>query len=75
MENNKRPTQCERIKDYLEYHGSITSLQAIMDLGILRLASRISEMKKAGVNIASKPKVVKNRFGEDCRITEYFLAD
>lgn len=41
-----RPTQCERIIKYLKDFGSITQYQALQDLGIMRLASRISELQK-----------------------------
>ncbi|MFR4139869.1 MAG: helix-turn-helix domain-containing protein, partial [Christensenellales bacterium] len=34
-----------------EKNTHITTLDAMLDLGILRLASRISELKKAGVPI------------------------
>ena len=39
-------TQCEMIEDYLDEWGSITPIEAMRDLGIYRLASRISDMKK-----------------------------
>lgn len=45
-ETHKRPKQTERVLDYMRRHGSITTLDAILDLGVLRLASRISELKK-----------------------------
>lgn len=45
---NSRPTQCERIIKYLKDFGSITQYQALQDLGIMRLASRISELQKNG---------------------------
>ena len=40
--------QTERILRHLQTFGAITSLEAIQDYGILRLASRISELKKRG---------------------------
>ena len=38
---NERPKQVDRILDYMRRYGSITTLDAMLDLGILRLASRI----------------------------------
>lgn len=73
MENNKRPTQVQRIKKYLEDFGSITQLEALQDLSIMRLASRISEMRKDGLNITDKQECVKNRYGEKCYIKRYFM--
>lgn len=67
----KKKTQNERIMDYIEQFGSISTLQAFMDLGVTRLASRICELRKAGQPIVSKTEKVKNRFGEDCHVSIY----
>ena len=39
------------------------------------LASRISDLKRAGYPIKSKYETVKNRYGELCPIKRYFLED
>ena len=39
-----RPTQNERIIEYIHKFGSITQLQALQDLGVMRLASRMSDL-------------------------------
>jgi hypothetical protein len=71
---NTNPTQCNRILDYLEKHpDGITQLQAITELGILRLASRVSELRKRGENIEKDTITVKNHYGEKCRIARYRL--
>lgn len=44
---NERPKQVDRILDYMRRYGSITTLDAMLDLASWRLASRISELKKA----------------------------
>ena len=75
MENNKRPTQCKRLYDYLVEFGSITQLDALKDLSIMRLASRISEMRKNGIEIKDRQVCVKNRWGEKCYIKEYYLGE
>lgn len=75
IENNKRPSQCERIVKYLNDFGSITQLEALRDLGIMRLASRISEIKKGGIKIFGEKIEVKNRYGEICRIKKYKLGE
>ena len=75
MENNKRPTQVERIKKYIEDFGSITTLEAFTELGIVRLGARISEMRKDGLKITDKQECVKNRYGEKCYIKRYFLEN
>lgn len=72
---NTKPTQTKRILDYLQEFGSITQLDAIRDLGIMRLASRISELRKQGVPIHAKTETVKNRFGEKTYIKRYSLKE
>ena len=69
-----KATQAERILDYMEQFGSITQYDALKDLGVMRLASRISDLKKQGVPIKSEVVAVKNRFEEDCYIKRYSLA-
>ena len=67
------PTQNDRILDYIAKFGSITQLEALQDLGIMRLASRISDLKSMGYPIISEMETVKNRFGEKCSIKRYRL--
>lgn len=57
-----RATQTERVLEYIDEFGSITQLEALRDLGVMRLASRISDIK-----------AVQNRFGEPCYIKRYSL--
>lgn len=66
-------TQEDRLINYLYEHKTITALEAIEDLGILRLASRVSDLRRRGYQINSKIIKVKNRFGETCRIAEYSI--
>ena len=54
-------------------NGPITQMKATDELGILRLASRINDLKNAGYNIAKRTVKVSNRFGEACRVAEYSL--
>lgn len=69
-----KATQAERILDYIERFGSITQFEALQDLGCMRLASRISDLKKQGYPINGETVTVQNRFGEDCYIKRYSLA-
>ncbi len=66
-----KPTQNERIISYINQFGSITQLEALQDLGVMRLASRISDLRRLGYPITSDIVAVKNRFGEDCYIKRY----
>lgn len=68
-----RPTQNQRILDYIAEFGSITQFDALKDLGVMRLASRISDLKRLGYPIESKTEAVKNRYNETCHIKRYSL--
>lgn len=71
MNSNQR--QCNRILSYLDENGSITALEALRELGVFRLASRISELKiKHGYEIPYEWVKITNRYGEECRIKRYF---
>lgn len=68
-------TQCEMIEDYLDTYGEITPLEAMRDLGIYRLASRICQMKKSGLKIKSEMVSVETRNGGRTHIARYSWAD
>lgn len=69
-----KTTQGDRVLAYIEEWGSITQLEALRDLGVMRLASRISDLKKKGYPIKSEMETVQNRYGEPCYIKRYSLA-
>ena len=71
---NSKPTQAQRVLDYIDRFGSITQYEAMQDLGIMRLASRVSELKKRGHSIKSEWIKVKNRFGEDISVKQYSMG-
>lgn len=75
MSERPRPTQCERIVEYMKVEGSITQLDALREFGCMRLASRISELKKAGVPIVRELEQSKNRYGEPISYARYRLED
>ena len=70
-----KTTQCDRILRHLRDYGSITSLEAITEYGILRLASRITDLKRSGHNIVSETATGKNRYGEKIRYSVYRLIE
>jgi hypothetical protein len=59
------------MKDY----GSITSLEAVNEYGIMRLASRINDLRAEGIAIVSEMKTGKNRYGETTHFAVYRLAE
>lgn len=68
-------TQCNIILQHLREFGSISSLEAMKEYGIMRLASRINDLKKQGYPIISNTKIMKNRFGETVHFAEYKLVE
>lgn len=63
-------TQCDRILQYMHDFGSINPAQAMDDLGVMRLAARISDLKEDGHNITRKMVKKKNRYGEPVSFAE-----
>ena len=68
-------TQSERILRHLKIFGSITSLEAMRDYGIMRLASRVSDLKKDGLPVRTEFVRAKNRFGEPTCYARYILEE
>lgn len=68
-------TQCDRILRHLRDHGYITSLEAINEYGIQRLAARIGELRERGIPIASMWTTGKNRYGEPINYAVYVLQE
>jgi hypothetical protein len=66
--------QWERILKYLEDFGSITQLEAIRDLGIMRLGARIYDLRKKGFLIIRDTEKSVNRYGEPIRYARYRMA-
>lgn len=64
----------QRVFDYMAEFGSITSLQAFNDLGNSRLSATIFNLKKKGVVINGETKTVKNRFGENRYVKQYWIG-
>lgn len=73
MTGHSKPTQVQRIRQYMNDFGSITQYEALRDLGVMRLASRISEMRKDGLNIVCRMETTRNRYGEKCHVKRYSL--
>lgn len=68
-------TQCERILAYLKRFGSISPMEAFRDLGITKLATRISEMRNEGYRFIQEYEQSKNRYGEPVRYMRYYLDE
>ena len=66
-------THYTRLLDYLKIHKTITSLQAIRDLGNTRLSATIFELRKDGYDITSTDIPVPNRWGTKTMVSQYEL--
>ena len=64
-------TQKEAILQYIEDFGSITPMQAYSDLGITKLATRISEMRAEGMEFHIEQIAVNNRYGKVVHFAKY----
>lgn len=69
-----KATQNVRIMEYLDEYGSITPLEAMQCLGVMRLAARIEELKHDGVPIVMIRENVTNRWGEKTSFARYWLV-
>ena len=67
--------QCAKILEYIAVHGSITPKDADREFGCMRLASRISDLKKAGFKIHKEMETGKNKDGEKVRYARYKLVE
>ena len=66
--------QTEIIYRHLKDRGSITGAEAVAEYGIMRLASRIWDLKKLGIGIEKRMLSRKNRYGETVSFAEYRLV-
>lgn len=74
--SNTRPTQADRVIDYMKQFGSISSLEAFSDLGVTRLSARIWEIRHdRGYKIKAVTETTKNRFGEKVKYFRYSIIE
>lgn len=59
--------------EYIRDHGSITTKQAMEDLGCYRLSARIYDIRAVGINVQKDMVEVMNRKGETCRVARYTI--
>jgi hypothetical protein len=77
MEKKKqsRPTQCDLILKYIRDFGSISTWEAMMDLGVARLASRIFDLKNKGYKFRKQRVYTNNRYDKKIYYDRYFLVE
>ena len=70
----QRLTQSMKILKYMMDFGSITPIEALKDLGVMRLGARIYDLEKQGFVILHERESGKNRYGEKTSYARYRLA-
>ena len=68
-------TQRDAILQYIAEFGSITPMQAFSDLGITKLATRISEMRRDGMRFKIETVSTKNRYGKSVTYAKYSFVE
>lgn len=67
----QKQSQNEILDKYLKAGNKINPMTALKSFGIMRLASRISDLNKLGRPIETKMIKVKTRFCGETRVAEY----
>lgn len=68
-----RPTQAQRIVEYIDQNGSITRLDSSCKLFIFELSSRIISLEKKGWVFKKERESIKNSFGETKSFVRYSI--
>lgn len=71
----RKPTQRDKVLNYIRRFGYITSWQAYADLGVTQLGARIFELKEQGYEFTTKRVYTTNRLGEKTHYDEYRLKE
>ena len=66
-------TQSQAILCYLKEKGSITAFEAVLDLGITQLSSRLVGLEKRGYEFDKRIEKITNRYGRKIQIVRYSL--
>ena len=73
---SRGPTQANRVVNYLTCFGSITRVQALLDLGIANLPAVIDDLRhKKGFNIITDEVEALNRYEEKITYARYRFAE
>lgn len=67
--------QYDKIINYIKKNGSITPMDAFRELGITKLATRVSEMRRSGIEFDIERVYYKNNDGNTTFYCEYRLHE
>lgn len=65
--------QTDMILDFIAEHGYITPIQAITELGCTRLAARIADIEKQGIEVQRERVEGRNRYGKKTYYMRYWV--
>jgi len=68
-------TQCDRMVQYMNEFGKITTYEAVSELGINSPRKCISELIKCGFPVIKKTVKAVNRYGDKVTFKEYSLGE
>ena len=68
-------SQADMILDYMVQNGSITPLEALKHIGCMRLAARISDLKKRGEKISDRRECSINKWQKKVYYKRYTLEE
>lgn len=71
---NKK-SQCIKILSHIKQYGSIEPMTALNRYGVMRLASRINDLKEAGYNIVGELEHYTNSDGEKKTYKRYWIKE
>lgn len=71
----EKANQRDKILDYIREHGSITQLDALREFGCMRLASRMSDLKKLGYSVKKTMETSRNRYGDTVSYARYTICE
>lgn len=70
-----REDQCKDVLQWLDDHGTITPIEAMVELGIMRLAARVHEIRSMmGIPVDGKMVRDRNRYGTTVHYMKYKKA-
>lgn len=67
--------QKDRVLKYIKDFGSITCMEAFIELGVTQLGARIDGLVKDGHEIKTEWQKGKNRYGEPVSFKKYSLKE
>lgn len=68
-------SQATDVIEFIRDHGSITTKQAMEELGCYRLSGRIYDIKAIGIEVEREMVTVQDRHGNDRRVARYSIPN